>query len=131
MYIYIYIFRYGKVFKSHLFFSPTVVSCDEELNYFILQNEGKLFECSYPKSIHGILGQSSMLVATGETHKRLRNAALSLVSITKSKPEFLNDIEMTAIRTLHSWKDKRHVVFSEEAKKVSSLSIDVCISIHK
>ncbi|KAK4342200.1 hypothetical protein RND71_038016 [Anisodus tanguticus] len=38
--------RYGKVFKSHLFFSPTVVSCDQDLNYFILQNEDKLFQCS-------------------------------------------------------------------------------------
>ncbi|XP_062107083.1 cytochrome P450 724B1-like [Humulus lupulus] len=110
-------FRYGKVFTSHLFFSPTVVSCDEELNYFILQNEGKLFECSYPKSIHGILGQSSMLVAAGDTHKRLRNVALSLVSITKSKPEFLNDIQRTAIGILHSWKDKQRVTFFEEARK--------------
>ncbi|KAJ4730286.1 Cytochrome P450 [Melia azedarach] len=109
--------RYGKVFKSHLFFSPTIVSCDPELNYFILQNEGKLFQCSYPKPIHGILGQLSMLVAVGETHKRLRNAALSLVSITKSKPEFLHDIERIAIQILDSWKDKPQVIFCEEARK--------------
>ncbi|KAJ9169894.1 hypothetical protein P3X46_018041 [Hevea brasiliensis] len=109
--------RYGKVFKSHLFFSPTVVSCDQELNYFILQNEGKLFQCSYPKPIHGILGNVSMLVAVGDTHKRLRNVALSLVTITKSKPEFLNDIERTAIQILNSWKDKRQVIFCEEARK--------------
>ncbi|XP_050204654.1 cytochrome P450 724B1 isoform X2 [Mercurialis annua] len=109
--------RYGKVFKSHLFFSPTVVSCDQELNYFILQNEGKLFECSYPKPIHGILGNVSMLVAVGDTHKRLRNVALSLVNITKSKPEFLNDIETTAIQFLKSWKDKKQVMFCEEARK--------------
>ncbi|KAM7271056.1 hypothetical protein ACFE04_030270 [Oxalis oulophora] len=109
--------RYGKVFKSHLFLCPTVVSCDQELNYFILQNEGKLFECSYPKPIHGILGQSSMLVAVGDTHKRLRNAALSLVTITKSKPEFLHDIEKTAIQILDSWKDKKKVLFCEEARK--------------
>ncbi|XVF21195.1 hypothetical protein REPUB_Repub12eG0069700 [Reevesia pubescens] len=109
--------RYGKVFKSHLFFSPTVVSCDPELNYFILQNEGKLFQCSYPKPIHGILGKVSMLVAVGETHKRLRNAALSLVTITKSKPEFLNDIERIAIQILDSWKDKPKVIFCEEARK--------------
>uniref|UniRef100_A0A3N7FZB6 Cytochrome P450 n=1 Tax=Populus trichocarpa TaxID=3694 RepID=A0A3N7FZB6_POPTR len=89
--------RYGNVFKSHLFLSPTVVSCDQELNYFILQNEGKLFQCSYPKPIHGILGNVSMLVAVGDTHKRLRNVAISLVSITKSKPEFLNDIERTEL----------------------------------
>lgn len=109
--------RYGKVFKSHLFFSPTVVSCDQELNYFILQNEGKLFQCSYPKPIHGILGNVSLLVAVGDTHKRLRNVALSLVTITKSKPEFLNDIERTAIQILNSWKDKQQVIFCEEARK--------------
>ncbi|XP_007049443.2 PREDICTED: cytochrome P450 724B1 [Theobroma cacao] len=109
--------RYGKVFRSHLFFSPTVVSCDPELNYFILQNEGKLFECSYPKPIHGILGKVSMLVAVGDTHKRLRNVALSLVSISKSKPEFLNDIESIAIQILDSWKDKPKVIFCEEARK--------------
>ncbi|KAH7576585.1 hypothetical protein JRO89_XS01G0113400 [Xanthoceras sorbifolium] len=109
--------RYGKVFRTHLFFSPTVVSCDPELNYFILQNEGKLFQCSYPKPIHGILGNVSMLVAVGDTHKRLRNVALSLVTITKSKPEFLHDIERTAIQILDSWKDKPQVIFCEEARK--------------
>ncbi|KAK2647736.1 hypothetical protein Ddye_015225 [Dipteronia dyeriana] len=109
--------RYGKVFKTHLFFSPTIVSCDPELNYFILQNEGKLFQCSYPKPIHGILGNVSMLVAVGDTHKRLRNIALSLVTITKSKPEFLHDIERTAIQILDSWKDKPQVIFCEEARK--------------
>ncbi|XP_050383061.1 cytochrome P450 724B1-like [Argentina anserina] len=109
--------RYGKVFKSHLFLSPTIVSCDEELNYYILQNEGKLFECSYPKPIHGILGKSSMLVAVGDTHKRLRNVAVSLVIITKSKPEFLHDIENTAVSVLRSWKDKPQVIFCKEARK--------------
>lgn len=115
------------MFKSHLFLSPTIVSCDEELNYFILQNEGKLFECSYPKPIHGILGKSSMLVAVGDTHKRLRNVAVSLVTITKSKPEFLNDIENTAIRVLHSWKDKPQVIFCKEARKVQSIPYETVV----
>ncbi|KAF8414302.1 hypothetical protein HHK36_002304 [Tetracentron sinense] len=109
--------RYGRVFKSHLFFSPAVVSCDQELNYFILQNEDKLFQCSYPKPIHGVLGKSSMLVVVGDTHKRLRNVALTLVNTTKSKPEFLNDIERTAIRVLDSWKGKGQVIFCVEARK--------------
>ncbi|XP_057461335.1 cytochrome P450 724B1-like isoform X1 [Actinidia eriantha] len=109
--------RYGKVFKSHLFFSPTVVSCDQELNYFILQNEDKLFQCSYPKPIHGILGEISMLVAVGDIHKRLRNVALSLVTTIKSKPEFLSDIEKIAIQILESWKGRNQVLFCEEARK--------------
>ncbi|XP_077237513.1 cytochrome P450 724B1-like [Tasmannia lanceolata] len=109
--------RYGKVFKSHLFCYPTVVSCDQELNNFILQNEEKLFQCSYPKPIHGILGKSSMLVVVGDTHKRLRNLALTLVTTTKSKPDYINDIEKTAIQIMDSWKDKTQVIFCEEARK--------------
>lgn len=111
--------RYGKVFKSHLFFSPAIVSCDQELNYFILQNEDKLFQCSYPKPIHGILGNISMLVAVGDVHKRLRNVALSLVTTIKSKPQFLTDIETTAIHILDSWKFRDQVLFCEEARKFS------------
>ncbi|KAK1291465.1 hypothetical protein QJS10_CPB17g00337 [Acorus calamus] len=109
--------RYGKVFKSHLFCSPTVVSCDQELNHFILQNEEKLFQCSYPKPIHGILGKSSMLVVVGDTHKRLRSQALSLVSTTKSKVGYLNDIERMAVQVMESWKGKEQIIFCEEARK--------------
>ncbi|KAK9060415.1 hypothetical protein SSX86_021119 [Deinandra increscens subsp. villosa] len=109
--------RYGKVFKSHLFLSPTIVSCDQELNYFILQNEDKLFECSYPTPIHGVLGKISMLVVVGDTHKRLRNVALSLVSTTKSKHDFLTYIEKTTLQILDSWKDKKQIIFCQEARK--------------
>ncbi|KAH0653889.1 hypothetical protein KY289_031567 [Solanum tuberosum] len=111
--------RYGKVFKSHLFFSPTVVSCDQDLNYFILQNEDKLFQCSYPKPIYGILGKVSLLVAVGDTHKRLRNVSLSLISTIKSKPEFINDVETLALQILQSWTDKDQVRYWEEARKFS------------
>ncbi|XP_072989802.1 cytochrome P450 724B1 isoform X1 [Typha latifolia] len=109
--------RYGRVFKSHLFGTPTIVSCDQELNHFILQNEEKLFQCSYPRPIHGILGKSSMIVVVGETHKRLRNLALTLVTTTKSRPGFLHDIESIALHIISSWQDKRRIFFCEEARK--------------
>jgi cytochrome P450 family 724 subfamily B polypeptide 1 len=114
------------VFKSHLFCTPTIVSCDQELNHFILQNEERLFQCSYPRPIHGILGKSSMLVVLGEDHKRLRNLALALVTSTKLKPSYLGDIEKIALHIVGSWhgksKDKGMVnviAFCEEARKVS------------
>lgn len=110
--------RYGKVFKSHLFCAPTIVSCDQELNHFILQNEEKLFQCSYPKPIHGILGKSSMIVVVGDAHKRLRNVALTLVTTTKSRAGYLNDIERIALHILGTWK--KRVVFCEEARKVET-----------
>lgn len=109
--------RYGKVFKSHLFGSPTIVSCDPELNAFVLQNENRLFECSYPKAIHGILGNSSLLVVVGDVHKRLRAHILNLVNTVKSKDEYLADIERNALLVINSWKDKQTVIFCEETRK--------------
>ncbi|KAL6845776.1 hypothetical protein ACP4OV_024351 [Aristida adscensionis] len=115
--------RYGRVFKSHLFCTPTVVSCDQELNHFILQNEERLFQCSYPRPIHGILGKSSMLVVLGEDHKRLRNLSLALVTSTKLKPSYLGDIEKIALHVVGSWRHgKTRVAFCEEARKVLGLS---------
>lgn len=116
--------RYGRVFKSHLFCTPTVVSCDQDLNHFILQNEERLFQCSYPRPIHGILGKSSMLVVLGEDHKRLRNLALALVTSTKLKPSYLGDIEKIALHVVGAWRRHggsggvRVVAFCEEARKV-------------
>ncbi|XP_077252078.1 cytochrome P450, family 724, subfamily A, polypeptide 1 [Tasmannia lanceolata] len=111
--------RYGKVFRSHLFGSSTIISCDQDLNAFVLQNEEKLFECSYPKPIHGILGKLSMLVVVGNEHKRLRSIALSLTSTWKSKPEYLHDIDKQAISAMESWKKREEVIFCDETRKFS------------
>ncbi|KAL1197011.1 3beta,22alpha-dihydroxysteroid 3-dehydrogenase [Cardamine amara subsp. amara] len=61
--------RYGPVFMTHLFGEPTVFSADPETNRFVLQNEGKLFECSYPASICNLLGKHSLLLMKGSLHK--------------------------------------------------------------
>ena len=53
-----------------------------------------------------------------ETHKRLRSVAVALVSATKAKSEFLNDVERMAIHVMNEWKEKEEVFLCEEAKKV-------------
>ncbi|XP_042500165.1 cytochrome P450 724B1 [Macadamia integrifolia] len=109
--------RYGRVFKSHLFGSPTIVSCDHELNMFILQNEEKLFQSSYPKPIHEILGEQCLLVVVGDIHKKLRSFALSFTNICKSKLEYLDGIDEQATSMMESWKERNEVMFCKEANK--------------
>ncbi|XVF57915.1 hypothetical protein PTKIN_Ptkin07bG0020800 [Pterospermum kingtungense] len=109
--------RYGRVFKSHLFGSPTVVSCDHELNLFVLQNEEKLFQVSYPKAMHGILGNFSLLIVSGDVHKKLRNIGASFIGASKSKPEFLHCVEKMSISMMNSWKSCKQVGFYKEVKK--------------
>lgn len=122
--------RYGKIFKSHIFGYPTIVSCDYEFNTFILQNEGKLFPVDYPKVMHKILGKYALILVTGEVHKKLRSTVISFVSASKSESNFLHFVEMLALSRINSWGSNcKHVAFYSEAKKVSMLlSINIVVS---
>ncbi|XP_059644153.1 cytochrome P450 724B1 [Cornus florida] len=108
---------YGKVFKSHLFGCPTIVSCDHDLNTFVLQNEEKLFQSSYPKPVHGILGKLSMMLVSGDLHRKLRSVAVSFIATSRSMPEFLHSVEKLTISVMKSWEDRQEVAFFREAKE--------------
>uniref|UniRef100_A0A1W7HBQ0 Cytochrome P450 n=1 Tax=Scoparia dulcis TaxID=107240 RepID=A0A1W7HBQ0_SCODU len=112
-----HISRYGKIYKSHLFGEPTIVSADAGLNRFILQNEGRLFECSYPRSIGGILGKWSMLVLVGEMHKDMRIISLNFLSNARLKSHLLREVEKHTLLVLSSWMDNSIVFAQDEAKK--------------
>ncbi|KAK7293506.1 hypothetical protein RJT34_16373 [Clitoria ternatea] len=110
--------RYGKVFKSHLFGSPTIVSCDFELNLYILQNEGKLFPADYPKVMHNILGKFALLLVNGDLHRKLRNTVISFVSATKCDSNFLHCVERLVLSRINSWDPlSNQVAFYKEAKR--------------
>ncbi|KAF2308434.1 hypothetical protein GH714_009621 [Hevea brasiliensis] len=122
--------RYGKVFKSHLFGSPAIVSCDHEFNMFILQNEGKLFEASYPTAMHGILGKFSLLLVSGDLHKKLRSIAVSFITVSKSSPSFLHCVEKFAMSMMESWKECKEIAFHKEVRKFTlNLVVKTLLSI--
>ncbi|KAF5958274.1 hypothetical protein HYC85_005499 [Camellia sinensis] len=112
-----HISRFGKIYKSHLFGEPTIVSADAGLNKFILQNEGRLFECSYPRSIGGILGKWSMLVLVGDMHRDMRIISLNFLSNARLKTHLLPEVEKHTLLVLSSWKDNSTFCAQDEAKK--------------
>ncbi|CAK7328175.1 unnamed protein product [Dovyalis caffra] len=122
--------RYGKVFKSHLFGSPAIVSCDHELNMFILQNEERLFEASYPKAMNDILGEFSLLIISGDLHRKLRNFIVTFTTVSKSSPRFLKFAENVAISMLESWKGCKEIDFLQDVRKLTlSLMVKSVLSI--
>ncbi|XP_020572910.1 cytochrome P450 90B2 [Phalaenopsis equestris] len=112
-----HITRYGKIYRSNLFGDPTIVSADAGLNRFILQNEGRLFECSYPKSIGGILGKWSMLVLVGEMHQSMRMISLNFMSSARLRSILLPEIERQTLMAISSWKQDVAFSAQDEAKK--------------
>lgn len=112
-----HISRYGKIYKSNLFGEPTIVSADAGLNRFILQNEGRLFECSYPRSIGGILGKWSMLVLVGDMHRDMRIISLNFLSNARLRTHLLQEVENHTLLVLQSWNQNSNICAQDEAKK--------------
>ncbi|KAG5239943.1 cytochrome P450 [Salix suchowensis] len=109
--------RFGSLFKTHIFGEPTVFSVDPETNRFILQNEGKLFECSYPGSISNLLGKHSLLLMKGNLHKKMHSLTMSFANSSIIKDHLLVDIDRLIRLKLDSWPDR--VLLMEEAKKIT------------
>ncbi|KAL9263148.1 Cholesterol 22-monohydroxylase CYP90B51-like protein [Drosera capensis] len=112
-----HILRFGKIYSSNLFGEPTIVSADPGLNRLILQNEGRLFECSYPSSIGGILGKWSMLVQVGDMHRNMRSISLNFLSHGRLKSHLLQEVEKHTLVVLGSWKENCSFSAQDEAKK--------------
>ncbi|XP_043709535.1 cytochrome P450 90B1-like [Telopea speciosissima] len=112
-----HISRFGKIYKSNLFGEPTIVSADAGLNRYILQNEGRLFECSYPRSIGGILGKWSMLVLVGDMHRDMRMISLNFMSNFRLRTHLLPEVERHTLLVLRSWKENSLFSAQDEAKK--------------
>lgn len=115
--------RYGSVFMTHVFGEPTIFSADPETNRFVLQNEGKLFECSYPASICNLLGKHSLLLMKGSLHKRMHSLTMSFANSSIIKDHLMLDIDRLVRFNLDSWSSR--VLLMEEAKKVTKRSLPI------
>lgn len=113
--------RYGKIFRCHVFGHPTIVSCDADFNSFILQNDDRLLVSSYPANIPGVLGDLTLLVATGDLHKRLRGAMLNFFTTNTQNINFLRHIEDNVLRVMAPWAHKKTLIFCQETRKVRSI----------
>ncbi|CAL0334885.1 unnamed protein product [Lupinus luteus] len=109
--------RYGPIFTTHVFGEPTVFSAEPETNRFILVNEGKLFDSSYPGSISNLLGKHSLLIMKGALHKRMHSLTMSFANATIIKDHLLVDIDRLIRLSLDSWTNR--VFLMEEAKKIT------------
>ncbi|XP_010095101.2 cytochrome P450 90A1 [Morus notabilis] len=109
--------KFGPIFTTHVFGEPTVFSAEPETNRFILQNEGKLFECSYPSSISNLLGKHSLLLMKGSLHKRMHSLTMSFANSSIIKDHLLDDIDRLIRLNMDSWTGR--ILLMEEAKKIT------------
>ncbi|GAB4834378.1 hypothetical protein Ancab_032632 [Ancistrocladus abbreviatus] len=95
--------RYGSLFRSSLLGQKVIISADPEVNHYIFQQEGKLFQCSYTKSSEKIFGSRNLMTYQGISHKYLRNLTLNLVSVENLKKNMVNEMDKITQEHLHAW----------------------------
>ncbi|KAL7601844.1 hypothetical protein Lser_V15G20930 [Lactuca serriola] len=72
--------KHGKVFKTRLMGSPTVVVNGASANKFFMSNEFKLVISSWPTSSVELMGKNSIMEKQGESHRCLRGIIASTLT---------------------------------------------------
>lgn len=111
--------RYGKVFKSHIFGSPTIVSTDAEVSRFVLQSDAKVFVPSYPRSLTELMGKSSILLINGSLQRRVHGLIGAFFKSPSLKTQITQDMQKYVQESMESWEDDQLVYLQDQTKNVS------------
>lgn len=110
---------YGKVFKSHLFGSPTIVSSDAEVSKIILQSDARTFIPSYPKSLMELMGKSSILVINGSLQRRIHGLIGSFFKSPTLKSQITAEMERYVMESMGRWTEDSPIYIQDEAKNIA------------
>ncbi|XP_022844469.1 3-epi-6-deoxocathasterone 23-monooxygenase [Olea europaea var. sylvestris] len=110
---------YGKVFKSHIFGSATIISTDAEVSRIILQSDGKTFVPSYPKSLTELMGKSSILLISGSLQRRIHGLMGSFFKSQSLKAQITYDMHKYLLESTAKWSEDYPVYIQDETKNIS------------
>ncbi|XP_039144146.1 cytochrome P450 90D2 [Dioscorea cayenensis subsp. rotundata] len=109
---------YGKVFKSHIFGSPTIVSTDAEVSRVVLQSDAKAFVPSYPKSLTELMGKSSILLINGGLHRRVHGLIGAFFKSPLLKSQITTDMHKYVQHLMSGWQDNQLIFIQDETKHI-------------
>ncbi|KAL5554471.1 hypothetical protein UlMin_041872 [Ulmus minor] len=101
---------------SSLFGKWAVVSADPMFNRFAMQNEGKLFQSSYPKSFRDLVWGGG---GGGGRMGSIYGIASNMMRIEKLKFHFMEDIQRVIIQTLSNFMNNQTILLQDVCRKVA------------
>ncbi|KAK8574882.1 hypothetical protein V6N12_062559 [Hibiscus sabdariffa] len=110
---------YGKVFKSHIFGAPTIVSTDSDVNRFVLQSDAKAFVPFYPKSLTELMGKSSILLINGSLQRKIHGLVGSFFKSPLLKHQITNDMQNYVQISMDKWREDRPIYIQDETKNIA------------
>lgn len=89
-----------------------------------MQNEGKLFQSSYPKSFRDLVGKNGVITVQGEQQRKLHGIASNMLRLDKLKFHFMEDIQKVVLQTLGTLQNNQVIHLQDVCRKVSVKIID-------
>ena len=108
---FLFLYRYGSMFKSHILGCPCVMISSPEAAKFVL-NKAQLFKPTFPASKERMLGKQAIFFHQGEYHANLRRLVLRTF-MPESIKNIVPDIESIAEDCLKSWEGRLITTFLE------------------
>lgn len=110
--------RYGDgvgMYRTHLFGSPTIITCFPNVNKYVFQSADTFF-LDWP-SVE-LMGHKSLVVVHGPSHARLRSYVVGVINRPDSLRRIAQLVQPRMIDALESWAQKGRIKVYDEAKKV-------------
>ncbi|PKI75544.1 hypothetical protein CRG98_004080 [Punica granatum] len=84
-----------------------------------MQNEGRLFQSSYPKSFRDLVGKNGVITMQGEQQRKLHGIASNMMRLEQLKFHFLKDIQLVMLRSICNFSDDQVIVLQDVCRKVA------------
>ncbi|GKV36528.1 hypothetical protein SLEP1_g44649 [Rubroshorea leprosula] len=109
---------YGKVFKSHIFGTPTIVSTDAEVSRVVL-HDTNTFVPFYPKSVTELMGKSSILLINGSLQRRVHGLIGAFIKSPLLKAQITRDMVKYVQESMDKWRDDQPTYIQDETKNIA------------
>lgn len=107
--------KYGQLFRTHIFGSPTIILSGTDANRFLLSNENKYFAATWPKSTKTLLGSASLAVHTGDVHASRRRLIYQAFQ-PRALASYIPTVETITARYLERWQTAKTLSWYPELR---------------
>lgn len=103
------------MYRTHLFGSPTILTCSPASNKFVLKS-AEDFRICWPKP--ELVGFSSLVNVEGKQHARLRSFVVNAINQPQALRRIALTVQPRVVSALRSWAEKGTINAALETKKV-------------
>lgn len=108
--------KYGNVFKTNLFGSPTIMMLGAEANRYLFSQENQNFVIQWPESVSVLLGSASLATQSGSIHQT-RRKLLSQAFQPRALANYIPAMEEITGRYFEKWEKLQDLTLYPELRQ--------------